>query len=191
MNWEAYLKQLIHIHPGLESPTASNSVWIGPWRLDVNGMDLNAAKRFHEEVVERIGIVVRKALGKALGEALHVLPHEDPPLTDNEIEEQRARSGVSPDTGMRPRGVKELLAMIDWQKARIAHMAKDNGYNDGVEAGKAAWNKENYEWIANIEYDGPNLWCPQCLHTKPDHDDDCNLGNYLRDNKPPTVKDAT
>lgn len=129
MNWEAYLKELIHIQPGVESPAASNSVWIGPWRLDVNRMDLNAAKRFHEEVVERISVVAKKAIG----EALHVLPHEDPPVSEEIIQKIKdrhpSRFAATTDDKL------ALIRYIDWQKARIAHMATDNGYNEGVAAG--------------------------------------------------------
>lgn len=81
--------------------------------------------------------------------------------------------------------------MIDYLKAQVAHMAKDNGYNDGVEAGKAEWNRQNYEWIKSLEWSdfSPDVGsvCPICKrseHCQGDHLEHCYIGNYLRDNKP-------
>lgn len=183
MTWEEYLKELIHTQMN-SNGSGLYYVWIGPWRLDINHTDLVDVNRLREEVIERISIVVRKAVGAAL----HVLPHEDPPMSDKQIETWR-HCGETSTHKIKAEGVLELVRMIDWQKARIAHMATDNGYNDGVEAGKAAWNKENYEWIEALEYSGQDTAgypeCPECRWVYPGgHADHCRLGNYLRDNKP-------
>ena len=81
--------------------------------------------------------------------------------------------------------------MIDWQNARIAHMAKDNGYNDGFGVGKKQWNRENYPWILSLECSGRtndgSLSCPGCREMSyPSylHKDNCPLAKYLKENEP-------
>lgn len=185
MTWEEYLEEFIHVACDADG-TNPHCVWIDHWRLDVNNMYQQDAERLREEVIKRISIVVRKAIN----EAIYVTPMSDPPMTDEDLDITRGRLEFARglDYTIDIQRMRKIIELIDWQKAVIAHMAKDNGYNDGVEAGKAALNKENYEWIADIDTEmiAVDERCPVCYkHIRHDeHESECPMANYLQNNKP-------
>ncbi len=129
---------------------------------------------------------------QAIDEALTVVPMTDPPLDDDELEVLRKdmTTPLHPYDTLFCSDTPPLFDMIDWQRAVIAHMAKDNGYQDGVEAGKREWNRENYEWISRLEDAGITsegmMACPDCKkHMYPSyvHSEGCPLAKYLRENR--------
>lgn len=190
MNWEEYLKELIHVEVS-SSGSGLCHVWIGPWRIDTMGVSRREADEFHAEVVERISIVVRKALG----EALHVLPHEDPPITDERL--NQCRTAIASGHAVVWPSIEQFLDMVEWQNARIAHMATDSGYNEGVKAGEENRDKELYEVISKLEWlwNGNFQGCPECQVSRSGrvHYSTCHLGNWLKDyrDRHKIVEDAT
>lgn len=79
---------------------------------------------------------------KAIQEALHVTPHEEPPITIEELRKKIQIYSIAPL-------VQEYIL---WQQSVIKFLAKENAYEEGVKVGRQLGLEWASEWLMAMGY---------------------------------------